>query len=271
MGALHAGHIDLIRQSMAATPATVVSIFVNPSQFAPHEDLSKYPRSFEKDIVQITEVSRSARPEVETVVFMPEVDEMYPSGIDLDRTKQLGAFVEVLGLSHQLEGLVRPHFFRGVATIVSKFFNAIQPDVAFFGQKDIQQVSVIRRMVKDLLFPVEIVMGKTAREESGLAMSSRNQYLDPETRQKATVLYRALKNAESEYKSGETDSKALVEIVHKTLSAEPVVKNIEYIEITDLENLRPLEKARAGSVLSVAIALNSSTGAPLRILDNIIL
>ncbi|PRT53468.1 Pantothenate synthetase [Wickerhamiella sorbophila] len=271
MGALHAGHIDLIRQSMAATPATVISIFVNPSQFAPHEDLSKYPRSFEKDIAEITEVSRSARPEVEPVVFMPEVDEMYPSGIELDRTKQVGAFVEVLGLSHQLEGLVRPHFFRGVATVVSKLFNAIQPDVAFFGQKDIQQVSVVRRMVKDLLFPIEIVMGKTAREKSGLAMSSRNQYLDPETRQKATVLYRALKNAENEYNAGETSSKVLVDIVKKTLSAEPVVKNIEYVEITDLESLSPQENARPGSVLSAAIALNSAAGTPLRILDNIIL
>lgn len=270
MGALHSGHLDLIRQSMAATPATVISIFVNPSQFAPNEDLSKYPRTFEKDIAKITEVSNSARPEVEPVVFMPEVSEMYPSGIELDRSKQVGTFVEVLGLSHQLEGSVRPHFFRGVATVVAKLLNAVQPDIAFFGQKDIQQVSVVRRMVKDLLVPVDIVVGKTIRESSGLAMSSRNEYLDPDTRAKAAVLYRALMSADELFKSGVTDSSALIKQVETILLAEPVVKEVEYIAITDLETLTPIDTTHRGAVLSAAVALNSSSGKRLRILDNLI-
>ncbi|KAI8810728.1 hypothetical protein BJ742DRAFT_799937 [Cladochytrium replicatum] len=186
MGALHEGHVSLVKLAGSQSDVTVSTIFVNPAQFAPHEDLSKYPRTLEGDLKQLAEVGCN-------VVVVPRVEEMYPAGITLNVAQQTGSFVDVLGLSHQMEGSIRPHFFRGVATIVTKLFNLIDPTTAYFGQKDAQQCVVIRALARDLLFPVKIRVGATVRESDGLAMSSRNRYLGPIQRSLiAPSLYKAL-------------------------------------------------------------------------------
>ncbi|KAI8807331.1 hypothetical protein BJ742DRAFT_813343 [Cladochytrium replicatum] len=186
MGALHEGHVSLVKLAKSQCDVTVSTIFVNPAQFAPHEDLSKYPRTLEGDLMQLAEVGCN-------IVVVPSVEEMYPAGITLNVAEQTGSFVDVLGLSHQMEGSIRPHFFRGVATIVTKLFNLIDPTTAYFGQKDAQQCVVIRALARDLLFPVNVRVGATVREVDGLAMSSRNRYLGPVQRSRiAPSLYKAL-------------------------------------------------------------------------------
>lgn len=265
MGALHDGHLALLRQALAQNDVVVISIFVNPSQFAPHEDLEEYPKTLDDDLARIEAIA-GGHP---IVVFVPPVLEMYPSTITLDRNSQKGTFVEVLGCSETLEGASRPNFFRGVATVVNKLFNAVQPNRAYFGQKDIQQCVVIKQMVRDLLMPIEIVVVPTVREESGLAMSSRNTYLDANTRQNAAILYNALRKAESAYVSGESKSEVLLSLVRSELQ-NPIVENIEYIAINDLENFAPLEELRPNSALSAAIVIKSSSHKHVRLIDNIV-
>lgn len=283
MGALHAGHIGLVSQSLEQNDSTVVSIFVNPSQFAPHEDLDQYPRTLDEDMAKLGAAERAAGGNKPVVVFLPSVEQMYPSGITLDISEQRGAFVEVKGLSEQLEGQIRPQFFRGVATIVTKLLNAVQPEQAYFGQKDIQQSVVIKRMVKDLLIPTEIVVGKTAREPNGLAMSSRNEYLTDESRDRAQILYQALRAGQDAYTHEHIKDRAtLIQRVQQTLlksrceepktgSSANFSIDIEYIALSDLESLQEVELVDTPSVISAAIRVPNKSGGQTRIIDNVVL
>lgn len=282
MGALHAGHLSLIRAAAAENPSVVVSIFVNPAQFAPHEDLTQYPRTLDSDVAQLEKLNAALPPSSGRVeaLFLPSVTEMYPSGIPLDQTQQRGAFVSVHGLSEQLEGVTRPHFFRGVATVCMKLFNAVQPDAAFFGQKDVQQTVVLRRLVQDLLIPVELRICETVREgEDGLAMSSRNVYLGDKRRGVAGGLYRALRAAEEVYKSGEGDRDTVLAAAEKVLENvgrdEGVTIEVEYLSLADGEELNELQvlDGRGGAILSGAVRVMPAgeRESPVRIIDNIIL
>jgi pantoate--beta-alanine ligase len=261
MGALHQGHLNLVRQARAQCDLVVVSIYVNPSQFAPHEDLDKYPRSLEQDVQKLSNKDYLA-----DVIFTPQHEDVYPDGITTDVSKQRGAFVEVLGLSHQMEGAIRPHFFRGVATIVTKLLNLVQPDHVFFGQKDAQQCVVIRSLIRNLCFPIEMSVVATAREADGLAMSSRNQYLTKEERQPATVLYRALSRAQQAYLTGERKRDTLLKLAHTVLDTEPSVK-LEYLSLAHPRTLEELDViGEDGAILSGAIRTKST-----RLIDNLLL
>ena len=275
MGALHQGHLNLVGNSVRENDNTVVSIFVNPSQFAPHEDLDSYPRTLDTDVQALSSVA-SQNP---IIVFLPTVSEMYPSGIPLDISKQVGAFVEVKGLSEQLEGAVRPQFFRGVATIVTKLINAVGPEKSYFGQKDIQQVTVVKRMVQDLLIPTEIVMIQTVREESNLAMSSRNTYLSSQGRTDSSILYSALAAGEQLYKSGVTNRSELLQAMHNVLkpytqgTKDGFYLEVDYISIADKVNLRELDQVTPGegAVVSAAIKVPNKHNTQTRIIDNVLL
>ncbi|KAI8616465.1 hypothetical protein BC830DRAFT_1117974 [Chytriomyces sp. MP71] len=259
MGALHKGHLSLAKTAKAECDIVVASIFVNPAQFAPTEDLDRYPRTFDSDVDLLSTVGCDA-------VFSPAVQEMYPAGITLDVKRQSGAFVEVLGKSHMLEGSVRPHFFRGVATIVTKLFNVIQPHKAFFGQKDGQQCAVIRTMARDLLIPTEIIVCRTVREADGLAMSSRNRYLNPAERDLAPVLYKALHEAEKLYLQGERDANTLRTTAMTVLEASGAP--IEYLSVANsltLEEEQGLVGAD-GAMISGAVKIGKT-----RIIDNVLL
>lgn len=277
MGALHNGHLGLLKRSLEENDSTIVSIFVNPAQFSPTEDLDQYPRTLDADIAKIQSVMAKF-PSKQVALFVPTVSEMYPSGVVLQVENQVGAFVSVQGLSEQLEGAVRPHFFRGVATVVCKLFHITTPTRAYFGQKDIQQSIVIKRMVKDLLMDVEIVVCPTAREEHSLAMSSRNEYLTKEGREKANILFKALSSSEQKYQQGVTDAAQLIADARKVLtdfSAEnpdfPI--SIDYIAISDKETLSDVSEIipGTGAILSAAIHVPNREGDQTRILDNIIL
>ncbi|KAI8930375.1 hypothetical protein BC831DRAFT_518757 [Entophlyctis helioformis] len=260
MGALHEGHTTLAREARKTCDRVVASIFVNPAQFAPTEDLAKYPRTEEQDV-------RMLGAERVDVVFAPSVTEMYPAGITLQVKEQFGTFVEVKGKSHQMEGSIRPHFFRGVATVVSKLFNIMQPTHAYFGQKDVQQCSVIRSMVRDLFYPLQVVVVPTIRESDGLAMSSRNRYLSPSERAIAPVLYRALQASTRAFEAGTTSRDELVAVAEKVIAEEPGVK-LEYISIADpylLEEVGHVDR-KAGAILSGAIRVGTT-----RIIDNVLL
>lgn len=260
MGCLHRGHLALVKEAKKVCDTVSVSIFVNPSQFAPHEDFDKYPRMFEQDLKMLNDEGVDA-------VLVPSVKEMYPSGITLKVDDQRGTFVSVQGLSHQLEGSVRSHFFRGVATVVTKLFNIVQPDKAFFGQKDIQQCVVIRNMVKDLLLPIDVVICDTVREHDGLAMSSRNRYLSKEERSIAPILYQSMKLSESAY-----NAKAFKR--HDILS--PGITNllkekklsVDYYNLSDMETLEEIDESPEGkpAILSAAIRVGKT-----RLIDNILL
>lgn len=275
MGALHQGHLHLVENSVAENDFTVVSIFVNPSQFAPHEDLNSYPRTLDTDIQALSSVA-SENP---ITIFLPTVSEMYPSGISLDVSKQVGAFVEVKGLSEQLEGSIRPQFFRGVATVVTKLINAVGPEKAYFGQKDIQQVLVVKRMIQDLLIPTEIVMIETVREESTLAMSSRNTYLSTKGRSDSSILYKALASGQSLYQSGITSRRDILQRINSVL--EPYVRtqdgefsvDVEYISIADKTTLQEINQVvpGEGAIVSAAIRVPNKHNTQTRIIDNIIL
>lgn len=271
MGALHNGHLNLVDRSLKENHSTLMSIFVNPSQFAPGEDLDKYPRSFDSDVQKFAQRSldvlgKFVNESERTAVFAPTVLEMYPLGVKLTPQKQCGTFVEVLGCSHQLEGAVRPQFFRGVATVVTKLFNAAQPTKAYFGQKDVQQTVVVRSLVRDLLIPTEIVVCETAREPSGLAMSSRNAYLTASERAKSVILYKALGAARDLYKTTD-NSAAIIEAARKTLMTSDIVDHIDYVSVNSLDTFEKLESIRGPAVLSAAIRLKSG----LRLLDNVLL
>lgn len=268
MGALHAGHISLVSQSLEDNEHTIVSIFVNPSQFAPHEDLNSYPRTFETDLLKL-EGAVSANGRTVAAVFAPTVSEMYPSGITLEVEQQQGAFVSVLGVSEQLEGKTRPNFFRGVATVVTKLFNAVDASRGYFGQKDIQQTIVLQRMVKDMLMPVEIVVLPIVREQSGLAMSSRNAYLSDALKTKSSLIYKALSQGEQVYlNKGERNE--IIDSVMKILSDDAF--KIDYVSLADPQELKELEKIdrSTGAILSIAVYVTED-GRTTRLIDNIIL
>jgi pantoate--beta-alanine ligase len=250
MGALHEGHLALVRAARAKADVVVVSIFVNPTQFGPNEDFAKYPRSFERDCELLK------REGVE-LIFAPSTDEMYPS--------ENATWVEVVGLSERLCGKSRPGHFRGVATVVSKLFHIIEPDVAFFGQKDAAQVAIIRRMVLDLNLPVAIEVCPIVRESDGLAMSSRNAYLSPAERKSALVLYRSLQGAKTLFDAGERDPKKLISAAKQEFKGEPTV-SLDYFELVDPDTLE-LKPVITDRVLAAVAAFVGTT----RLIDNILL
>ena len=250
MGALHEGHLSLIRAARAKCNVVVVSIFVNPTQFGPNEDLTKYPRPFTRDCELL-------RNEKVDFVFAPTVEEMYPPCS--------ATFANVQNLSDRLCGKSRPGHFRGVTTVVSKLFNIVSPDVAFFGQKDAAQVAVIRAMVRDLNFPLEIVAGPIVRETDGLAMSSRNAYLTPQQRSQALALYRTLARVRELYDLGERDTEQLIGAGKRTFEREPAAR-LDYLEIVDPDTLAPLENAEPGALVAIAGILGTT-----RLIDNIVL
>ena len=250
MGALHAGHLSLVRAAKARCEAVAASIFVNPTQFGPSEDFSKYPRSFDADCVALEK-------EGVDILFAPNVEEMYPKGES--------TWVYVEGLSERLDGRSRPGHFRGVTTVVSKLFHVIEPDVAFFGQKDAAQLAVIRRMVRDLNFPVEIVGCPIVREVDGLAMSSRNIYLSAEERVRALLLHRALQTTEEKFRAGESSAALLGESARAIIAREPGVR-LDYFEIVDPDLLEPVERIAQPALVAVAAYVGST-----RLIDNIVL
>ena len=248
MGALHPGHISLVRAAREQTDIVVTSIFVNPTQFGPNEDFSKYPRTFEKDSAMLAA-------EKTDYIFSPSVEEMYP--------KDATTWVDVEGLSGKLDGRSRPGHFRGVTTVVSKLFNIVQPDLAFFGQKDAAQVAVIRKMVRDLNFPVQIVVCPIVRESDGLAMSSRNAYLTPEQRKQALVLSRALKQVEKRAVDGETSADRLIVAGKQTMAEESSVR-LDYFEIVSPDTLDPVADVSQGALVAVAAYVGAT-----RLIDNV--
>jgi len=249
MGALHEGHLSLVRAAKASCTAVAASIFVNPTQFGPNEDFALYPRTFETDCELL------AAEGVE-VVFAPAPEEMYRPGA--------ATFVEVAGLSDRLDGKSRPGHFRGVATVVAKLLIAAEPDRAFFGQKDAAQVAVLRRMVADLGLAVELVVCPIVREQGGLAMSSRNRYLNPAERRQALVLSRALAAVESRVAGGERTSEILIAVAWATFASEPEVR-VDYIAAVDWATLEPVERAVPGTLFAVAAWVGST-----RLLDNFV-
>ena len=250
MGALHEGHLSLLRAARAQCEVVAASIFVNPTQFGPNEDLARYPRPFERDC----ELMRAEGVEL---LFAPSVEEMYPPGAV--------TYVNVDGLSERLDGRSRPGHFRGVATVVSKLFHMVQPDVAFFGQKDAAQVAVIRAMVRDLLLPVEVVACPIVREADGLAMSSRNVYLSAEQRRKALALYRSLRRVQKLYEDGETNSEKLLRAGVEEFSREDGVR-LDFLEIVNPLDLTALDDAMPGALVAVAGYLGAT-----RLIDNLVL
>lgn len=251
MGALHEGHLTLMRAARKACDVVIASVFVNPTQFGPNEDFDAYPRQFEADCEKLESVSVDA-------VFHPEPKEMYPEGYT--------TYVTVDGdITNKLCGAQRPGHFRGVATVVTKLINLAKADKAFFGQKDAQQVVVIKRFTTDLNQNVEIVMVPICREESGLARSSRNVYLSAEEKEAALVLSRSLKRAEEAFASGEKDVEALKKLVTETIQAEPMAK-IDYVDMYSFPGLCPIEKVTEPALLAIAVKIGKT-----RLIDNTIL
>lgn len=251
MGYLHEGHLSLIRQAKAETDFVVVSVFVNPTQFAPHEDFDAYPR----DIVRDTELSLRAGADL---IFYPEVSEMYPEGAS--------TFVEVEGdITHVLCGLSRPAHFKGVTTVVNILFNIVQPDNAYFGQKDAQQVAVLQKMVRDLHLSVHIIVCPIVREKSGLALSSRNKYLSAAQHRQATVLSEALYEVHQKCINGEKNAQILINFITKKINEKPLAA-IDYVQILSYPMLQPIEKITEKSLVAVAVKFGNT-----RLIDNIIL
>jgi len=250
MGYLHEGHLSLVRRAKEACDHLVVSIFVNPTQFGPSEDLSRYPRDLDRDLSLIEPLGTD-------LVWMPTAEMMYPDGYQ--------TWVEVEAMTRPLEGAMRPGHFRGVTTIVAKLFNAVQPHKAYFGQKDAQQAAVIRQMTRDLNFPVEIVVCPIIREPDGLAMSSRNVYLDPEQRKAATVLYRSLSAAKGAYERGERDAETLRQVMKDVLRSEPLAQ-MQYISCANYDTLEELDTVKGITLLSMAVFIGKT-----RLIDNFVL
>jgi pantoate--beta-alanine ligase len=251
MGALHEGHLSLVREARRMCDIVVVSVFVNPTQFGPAEDYEHYPRDLTKDTALLTDYNVD-------YIFAPGADEIYP--------KDFSTYVNVGGLSKLMEGESRPGHFRGVATIVAILLNTVRPDFAFFGQKDAQQAVIIKRMVRDLAFDTEIVVLPTVREDSGLAISSRNLYLDAEEQQSAAVIHRGLKQAKEAFKKGERNAGRLAEIVRETIEKEPRVR-IDYVAVVDNESLEKVDRIEDRPILIAAAAYIGKT----RLIDNTIL
>lgn len=251
MGYLHEGHLSLVRCARSQCAAVAASIFVNPTQFGPHEDFSRYPRDLDRDLALL-------RGEGVDVVFIPSVEEIYPPNFSTS--------IEVRGVTEMLEGAVRPGHFAGVATVVCKLFNIVQPQRAYFGQKDAQQTVVVRKMVQDLNLAVRVVVCPTVREHDGLAMSSRNVYLSADERRAATVLYRALQAARERHASGERSGEALRAAMRRVLDAEPRART-EYASVTHPVTLAELDQVDSnGALLSLAVRIGAT-----RLIDNLVL
>ncbi len=248
MGYLHEGHLSLIRRARDECQHVVVSIFVNPTQFGPNEDLAKYPRDLERDFSLIEPYT--------DLVWTPTPEIIYPTGYQ--------TWVEVEAMTKPLEGAMRPGHFKGVTTVVAKLFNAVQPHKAYFGQKDAQQAAVIRQMVRDLNFLIEIVVCPTTREADGLAMSSRNVYLDPEQRKAATVLFRSLNAAKDLYERGERDAEKLREKMKEILASESLA-DIQYVSCADYDTLEELDMIKGRALLSMAVFIGKT-----RLIDNFV-
>lgn len=250
MGYLHRGHISLVERARTECVSVGVSIFVNPTQFAPTEDLDKYPRNLDADLKLLEAAGAD-------LVWLPTPDIVYPPGFQ--------SWVTVDGLTSPLEGAMRPGHFRGVTTVVAKLFNAFQPQKAYFGQKDAQQAAVIRRMTRDLDFPIEVVVCPTMREADGLAMSSRNTYLNPDERQAATVLFRALSAAKAAYEAGERNADQLRALMSDTINAEPLAR-LQYVSCADYDTLEELQTVHGKALLSMAVYLGKT-----RLIDNFVI
>jgi pantoate--beta-alanine ligase len=250
MGYLHAGHISLVERAGRESASVVVSIFVNPTQFAPTDDLDAYPRALTRDAALLAEAGAD-------LLWTPTPEVMYPPGYQ--------TWVEVEEITKPLEGAKRPGHFRGVTTVVTKLFNAVQPQKAFFGQKDAQQAAVIRRMVRDLNMPVEIVTSPIVRERDGLAMSSRNTYLNPAERKAALVLSKSLAAARSAYENGERNAETLRSIMAEIIRAEPLAR-LDYVSVADNDSLAELEKIEGKALFSMAVYIGTT-----RLIDNMVL
>lgn len=255
MGALHAGHVSLVERSHAECGFTVATIFVNPTQFGPHEDFTRYPRDLEADC-------RLLQPAGADLVFAPEVSEVYPRGASAAGLPALGTFVEVTGVTEMLEGQSRPGHFRGVATVVLKLFNMAAPDVAYFGRKDYQQAAMIRQMTVDLDLPVEVRLCPIVRDPDGLALSSRNAYLSAEQRRQALVLSKSLREASQAVAAGQSDAAQVLALMRTTLAGEPDVK-LEYVAVVDPETLLPVSRLDRPVVALLAARVGST-----RLIDN---
>ncbi|HET9837580.1 MAG TPA: pantoate--beta-alanine ligase [Candidatus Angelobacter sp.] len=249
MGALHEGHLSLVRTARAQSDVVIASVFVNPKQFGPNEDFSRYPRDPERDSAMLAA-------EKADYLFLPSVEEMYPPGET--------TWVTVEGITDKLDGRSRPGHFRGVTTVVAKLFNIVQPDLAFFGQKDAAQVAIVSKMVRDLNFDLRIVVCPIVREPDGLAMSSRNAYLTPEQRKQATVLSRALMRVQSLVDRGEAGAARLLIAGTQVMVEEPAVK-LDYFEIVNRETLEPISDVSRGALVAVAAYVGST-----RLIDNIV-
>jgi pantoate--beta-alanine ligase len=249
MGYLHEGHLSLVRRARAENDVVVASIFVNPTQFGPTEDFERYPRDPQRDLNLLQQ-------ERTDIVFMPSAVEMYPEGFS--------TYIDVDGVTEVLEGAHRPGHFRGVATVVLKLFNIVQPTRAYFGQKDAQQVVVIRKMVNDLKLNVEVVPCPTVRETGGLAMSSRNVYLSPDERRAALILFRALSLSERLWRSGERDATKLRDRLHLLMAREPLA-SVDYISAAHPETLQELESMDGPTLISLAIRIGDT-----RLIDNLV-
>jgi pantoate--beta-alanine ligase len=250
MGALHAGHVSLIRRAKESAHTVVVSVFVNPTQFGPAEDFDKYPRSLQDDVAVLKGESVDA-------LFLPSVSEMYPEGYK--------TFVTVEDLSRKYCGQYRLGHFRGVTTVVLKLFNCVQPDVAVFGQKDAQQFIIIRRMVRDLNLDVEILLCPTIRESDGVALSSRNRYLSPPERKAAGVLYQSLQHGEEMVRNGERNAAKILEEVKYHISQQPLAR-LQYVDLVSPADLSPLDTLNREGLLLLAVFIGST-----RLIDNIFL
>jgi pantoate--beta-alanine ligase len=250
MGAIHEAHLRLIEAARAENGFVVVSIFVNPTQFGPNEDLARYPRPLEEDLAQCSRAGVD-------LVFHPEPAVMYSPGY---RT-----YVEVTGLQDVLEGASRPGHFRGVATVVLKLFNLVQPDRAYFGQKDAQQVRIIRQMVRDLNVPVDVRVRPTVREPDGLALSSRNRYLDPAQRRLAPVLHGALEEARARFEAGERDGRVLRQALTERITRTPGAR-LDYAAVVDADTLEPVERLHGPALLALAVKFGDT-----RLIDNLAL
>lgn len=250
MGALHEGHLSLVRIAKQQSDFVVVSLFVNPLQFGPKEDLAKYPRTFDRDCAMLQR-------EGVNLLFAPAVNEMYPSAAV--------TYVNVEGLSERLDGQSRPGHFRGVTTVVSKLFHIVEPDIAVFGQKDAAQVAIIKRMVRDLNIPVEIVVAPIVREPDGLAMSSRNAYLDPRQRQQALVLSRSLQAVHEEFKQGERSADRLITAGLVVVREEPAAR-LDYLSVVDPDSLEPITNVTSRALVAVAALVGNT-----RLIDNVVL
>lgn len=251
MGALHEGHLSLIHEARAMCDIVVVSVFVNPAQFGPSEDFNAYPRDLTRDSALLAEYNVD-------YVFAPTIEEIYPPGFS--------TYVTVEGLSEELEGASRPGHFRGVTTVVAILLNTIKPDFVFFGQKDAQQAAVIKQMVRDMAFVAEIVVVPIVREESGLALSSRNNYLSSDERKAAAVLHRALSQAREAYEGGEHSATRLIEQVRSTIEQEPLAR-IDYVSANDADTLEKLDKIdERPALLSLAVFIGKT-----RLIDNVVL